>query len=287
LRVVQAYRRAALAKRVTEVAERALSSARAREAEVEARAGEGAALAADLLRVRARRRQREADLAERRADAEIALATLASALGADAAPPYVPTELPSPPPPPDNDMAAWMSRALAERPSLRAAATRYQGQTSAVRAEERSSWPDLAAWGQVQDDRSGSSGGHQSGAFGVLLRWSLFDPTRGRRVGAASAEANAADLEMRASRSQVRLEVETAWRRAQAARERYGAAAGGAEEGREALRVVRERYQQGMATLTDELETEAAALAAELEETRAASEAAIADATLLRAVGAL
>ncbi len=40
-------------------------------------------------------------------------------------------------------------------------------------------------------------------------------------------------------RRPVRLEVETAWRRARAARERYAAAAGGAEEGREALRVVR------------------------------------------------
>ena len=76
-------------------------------------------------------------------------------------------------------------------------------------------------------------------------------------------------------------------RRAQAARERYAAAAGGAEEGREALRVVQERRQQGMATLTDELETEAASLAAEVEELRAASDAALADATLLRAVGAL
>jgi outer membrane protein TolC len=115
----------------------------------------------------------------------------------------------------------------------------------------------------------------------------VFDATRGRRVAAASAEARAADLEVRASRDQVRLEVETAWRRAQAARERYAAAAGGAEEGREALRVVQERYQQGMATLTDELETETASLGAELEELRAASEAAIADAALLRAAGRL
>jgi outer membrane protein len=286
LRVVEAYRRAALAGRVSEVAERALAGARSREADVEARAKEGSALTADLLRVRARRRQREADLAERRADAQIALATLSRALGAEEASSFVPTELPSAPQPHDADMAAWIARALAGRPSLRAVANRQQAQTWTVRAEERSNWPDLAAWGQVQDDRD-SSGGRQSGAVGVLLRWSFLDPTRGRRVAAASAEATAADLEVRASRDQVRLEVETAWRRAQATRERYAAAAGGAEEGREALRVVRERYQQGMAPLTDELETEAASLAAEIEEIRAASEAAIADAVLLRAAGAL
>ncbi len=259
LRVVEAYRRAALAQRMVEVAERALASARAREADVEARVSEGAVLRADLLRVRARRRQRDADLAERRADSQIALATLSRALGSDPNVAYRPTELPSAPPPLEGDSASWLSRALAARPSLRVADERFKAQTFSVKAEERANWPEIAAWGQIQDDRRSSSSA-QSGAFGALLRWRLFDPTRGKRVAVASAEAHAADLDARASRDQVRLEVETAWRRAEAARERYAAAAGGAEEGREALRVLHERYQQGMATLTDELETEAASL---------------------------
>jgi outer membrane protein TolC len=121
----------------------------------------------------------------------------------------------------------------------------------------------------------------------VQLRWTLFDSARGKRVAAASAETRAAELEASAAADQVRLETETAFLRAQASRERYAAAAGGALEGREALRVVQERRRQGMATLTDELETEAASLQAELEELRAASEAAIADAALRRSAGAL
>jgi outer membrane protein TolC len=198
----------------------------------------------------------------------------ARALGSDPNVAYRPTELPSAPPPLEGDSASWLSRALAARPSLRVADERFKAQTFSVKAEERANWPEIAAWGQIQDDRSSSSA--QSGAFGALLRWRLFDPTRGKRVAVA-----------RASRDQVRLEVETAWRRAEAARERYAAAAGGAEEGREALRVLHERYQQGMATLTDELETEAASLASELDELRIATEAAIADAALLRAAGGL
>jgi outer membrane protein TolC len=287
LRVVNAYRRAALAQRVVEVAERALAGARAREADVEARVGEGASLRSDLLRVRVRRRQREADLAERRADGQIAAAMLSRALGADPSVAYRPTELPSAPPPLEGDASSWLSRALATRPYLRSAAERQAAQAWSVRAAERASWPELAAWGQIQDDRSTFSGGGQSGAFGVQLRWSVFDPTRSRRVAAASAEAQAADLEVRASRDQMRLEVETAWRRAESTRERHAAAAGGAEEGREALRVVHERYRQGLATLTDELETEAASLEAELDELRAASDAALADAALRRAAGEL
>jgi outer membrane protein TolC len=106
-------------------------------------------------------------------------------------------------------------------------------------------------------------------------------------MAAADAEVRAAEITCRAAADQVRLDVETAWQHAQAARERYAAAVGGADEGREALRVVQERRQQGLATLTDELETEAASLAAELEELRAASEVSIADAALLRVVGGL
>jgi outer membrane protein len=283
LQVVEAYRRAALGQRLTEVADRALASARAREADVEARVAEGAALGADLLRVRARRRQREAELAERTADEHIALAMLSRVLGADAS--YQPTETVVVLSPLEGDARTWTARALAARPALRAAQERLKGQTWSVRAEARTNRPDLAAWGQVQDDRGGFSGGRGSGAFGVMIRWSPFDATRGKRIAATSAESRAAELEARAAGDQVRLEVETAWRRAQAARERHAAAVGGAEEGREALRVVRERRQQGMATLTDELETEAASLAAELEELRAASQAAIADAALQRAAG--
>ncbi len=83
----------------------------------------------------------------------------------------------------------------------------------------------------------------------------------------------------------MRLDVALAYRRAIAARERHAAASGGLEEGREALRVVQERRKAGMATLTDELETETAALGAALSEIAAAADVAMADAALARAAG--
>jgi outer membrane protein TolC len=287
LGVVESYRRAALAERMIGALERAVEGARAREADVHARVVEGASLAADLMRARARRRQREADLAERRGDRAVALARLARAIGASAVDAYRPVEAASAPAPLEGDGASWSQRALAGRPAVAAARRHTESRSLALRAEDRSKWPDLAAWGRVQDDRITASGGSVSGAVGVSLRWNLLDFSRSPRVAAAASAVRAADLSAQAVADQVRLEVETAWHRAQAARERYAAAAGGAEEGREALRVIRERRQQGLATLTDELETEAASLGAEIEELRAATEAAIADAALRRAAGAL
>jgi len=284
-RVVEAYRRTALARRAIEVTERALAGARARESDVEAGVAEGAALTADLLRARARRRQREADLAERRGDAAVAGAALARLLGAGPGVVFAPVDGTPEPAALTADEADLAAEALAERPAVRAAEQRLEAARRSARGDERASLPDLAAWAQVQDDRNSLSNGGQSYAVGAQLRWNAFDAGRGRRKAAAAADVRAAEQESRAAADQVRLEVVTAFRRALAARERHAAAIGGAEEGREALRVVQERRRAGRATLTDELETEAASLAAELEELRAAAEAAIADASLERATG--
>jgi outer membrane protein TolC len=267
------------------VTERALAGARAREADVDARVSEGAALAADLLRVRTRRRQREADLAQQRGDLRVALAVLARMIGADPGTVYDPTEEPLAPGPVDGDAGAWATRALEHRPVLEAARRRLDAARWAVRGRERSRLPDLALYGQVHDDRSTLQHGGQSATGGVTLRWNAFDPLRGKRLAAANADLAAAEQDLRTAQDQVRLEVETSWHRARAARERYVAAQGGAEDGREALRVVQERRRAGKATLTDELETESAALAAALGEIQAVTEAVLADSALRRAAG--
>jgi outer membrane protein TolC len=287
LQVVEAYHRVALARRALAVTERALQSARAREADIEARVAEGGALQADLLRARSRRRQRDADLAEQRGDAELAAAVLARLLGLEPTTSVQISDVAGAPSLLQGDALAWSERASSQRPSLDGAKQRRLASQASALAERRGSWPELALMAQVQDDRNSPSEGQASGTVGATLRWSLFDPTRGKRVAAAEAAVRGAEHETRAALAQVRLEVESAWRRAQVARERYAAAAGGAEEGREALRVVQERRGAGMATLTDELETEAASVAAELDEFRAAAEAAIADAALSRAAGEL
>jgi outer membrane protein TolC len=286
-RVVEAYRRAETAGRAIAVTAQAREAARAREAQIEARVQTGAALQAELLRARTRRREREADLADRRGQREVALAALARLLGATEEVRYVPTEGPPAVSPLAGAEAEWVARALRQRPLLTAARGRQDAAASLRKNETHGHGllPELAAFGQVWDDRIEPGVGSQAWAVGVGLRWTPFDPARARRQAAARAEERAAEHEARAAADQVRLEVSVAYRRALAARERHAAATGGAEEGREALRVVQERRQAGMATLTDELETEAAALDAALSEIAAAAEVATADAELRRAAG--
>jgi outer membrane protein TolC len=154
-----------------------------------------------------------------------------------------------------------------------------------VRSERNALLPDVGAFAQVFDNRIRAGEGRQAWAAGLGLRWTPFDPARSKRQAAAGAERRAAEQDARAAGDQVRLEVALAYRRAVTARERHAAASGGADEGREALRVLQERRKAGMATLTDELETETAALGAALQEIGAAAEVAMADAALRRAAG--
>ena len=284
-RVVERYRQAETALRAVAVTERALASARAREADIEARVETGGALFAELLRARARRREREADLAARRGERSMAQAALARLLGAPEEVSYVPADAPPDVTPLVGEEPEWVARALAKRPALESARRRRDATAAQVSGEKKGRWPTVGVYALLSDDRVEPGAGAQAWAAGVAVRWTPFDAGRAKRVAAAEAELRAAEQDVRAATDQVRLEVALAYRRAATARERHAAAGGGAEEGREALRVVQERRAAGLATLTDELETESAALTAALTEIAAAAEVAVADAALRRAAG--
>lgn len=284
LQVTETYLGAVLAKRAREATEKALAAARSREQVTQARFEEGVALQADLLRVRARRRAREADLAARNAEIAVAQSMLARLIGArDGA--LFELEEPTRSGDAERELGLWRERAASGRATLVAAQGTRDAAAYSLRLEEKSKWPELAAQARLMDNRTSFSGGGQSWAIGAVLRWNVFDATRDKRIAAAMADQRAAAEDERAAQDRVRYEVEAAFARLAAARDRLTAAEGGAQEGREALRVVQERRGQGLATLTDELETEAAAYAAELEEIDAARSAVLAEAALRRAAG--
>jgi outer membrane protein TolC len=284
LHVTEAYLGAVLARQEVEATEKALLAAKSREEVTQERLAEGLALQADVLRVRARRRSREADLASKRADFAVAQAMLARLMGSPDGAAFDLTD-PLDSQSSSDTLDAWKARAEIERPALLASQEHRTAAGLALRLEEKASWPELAAQARLMDDRTSFSGGGRSWAISATLRWNVFDATRGKRVAAALADERATAEDERATHDRVRYEVESTYRRLVAAQERLTAARGGAVEGREALRVVQERRTQGLATLTDELETEAAAFAAELEEIGAVRNTVLAAAALKVAAG--
>ena len=282
--VIRAYQQALLADEAVAVTRHALGGARSREDEVTARAEEGALLEADLLRARARRRQREADVASAEGDLAVLLAVFNRALG-EGTPRYRPEggAAISAEHEGEIDAAGWVALALERRPLLRALEAESVAATVGQELARRATWPGLMAFARIEDDRE--SIGRTSGAGGVGLGWNVFDPAAARRRSAAAAAREAVAAQVAAARDQVELEVRTAVERLRTARARRGAAEGGTAEGREALRVIQERRRSGLATLTDELETESASLSLELAELRATTDVAIALAALERSSG--
>lgn len=283
--VTEAYGHASVARESMAVMEAAVAAARSRETEIEARVSEGAALRADLLRARARRREREADLAARRADAAQATAGLNMLLGAPEGTTYVPSALPVPASGPVDEDAVLVARAFSNRPGLEAMRLRAEAATGNAEADRRTRLPEVGVFAQLSDERGAFAEGRRSYAVGGFLRVSLFDPARSARQAEAQLAARAAELDRLAALDEVRGLVLGARARVLSGIAATEAARGGAEEGREALRVVRERRREGLATLTDELETEAAALSAQLRELSAQVDLAIAQAALNRATG--
>jgi outer membrane protein TolC len=120
----------------------------------------------------------------------------------------------------------------------------------------------------------------------VNVSWLLWDGGR-RRAEQAEAAAGTRALEARAGEfdRQVAFEVRQRWLEADSSQASIDAAEEGVRAAVEARRVLRERYAAGVATSTEVLDSETAVLQAELERTRAVSNARLARARLERAIG--
>jgi outer membrane protein len=120
----------------------------------------------------------------------------------------------------------------------------------------------------------------------VNVSWSLWDGGR-RRAEQAEATAGTRAMEARAGEfdRQLALEVRQRWYELDSSRAAIEAASDGVTAAVEARRVLGERFAAGVATSTEVLDAETAVLQAELDRTRAISNARLARARLERAVG--
>jgi outer membrane protein TolC len=120
----------------------------------------------------------------------------------------------------------------------------------------------------------------------VNLSWSLWDGGR-HRAERAQADAGTRVVEARAGEfdRQLDLEVRQRWLDTDSSRAAIEAATEGVRAAVEARRVLLERFAVGVATSTEVLDAETAVLQAELDRTRAISNARLAHARLDRAIG--
>jgi outer membrane protein TolC len=120
------------------------------------------------------------------------------------------------------------------------------------------------------------------------LRWNIFDGYANRaQVAEANAERLAATGRQREVERHVQLEVLKAWADVRAAEERVMVSAAAVAQAEESLRIVKNRYDNGLNTVTDLLRSETALLEVRTRRLTAIHDHRVAAANLELAAGTL
>jgi TolC family type I secretion outer membrane protein len=264
LRVVRAYYGVVVARENLAAAREAYRTAEANEARVRSLAAAGLVVSSDLLSAQVFRAQMKDR--EIRADNQLQLARmmLSNEMGLGPEPTAEPVDRLEEAGAEARAIDEWERIALAERPALRAAVLRHQAaekNRSLARAEFGPRVGLFANFERDAETLGGSSGTNWTA--GARLEINLFEGGADRyRLAEANARERQASNQVDWFRSGVRLEVRQAYLEMQAAKQRVEAARGSAEQAGESLRILQNRYDAGLATMTDLLRGQTAALEA-------------------------
>ncbi|MDD5034006.1 MAG: TolC family protein [Methylococcaceae bacterium] len=249
---------------------------------------EGALLKSDVLSLEVRRAQAaETELRALNA-VELARSGLRILLGLETTEPMEIRESAEPLAARQDSLTGLITQALAQRPEMLAATRQVEMREQELRAEEGGHLPRVNAYAAYGlNERSPEFNFNRDNlTMGVSAEVDLF---AGGATSARVAGAERKLAETRAIRERTRLEIEDEVRKAQAnlseARQRRQVAEAATVSADEALRLVREQYRAGVATVTRYLEAEADRAQSEIHAVTARYDAQVARANLQQAIG--
>ena len=287
--VIRTYHGILLAQEAQATVESAVHTAEANLASAEARLDAGVAVASDALaaRVRLARLKEEAIAAGNQV--RLAYASLNDAMGAPLEQIYriagrldlTPLRFDRP--------EGLGATALAERPDYRQAVLEEQRLEREVLRTKAAFLPSLHLMGNYEiNNRYLASNGQDSWSVGVILNFNLFSGGSdfARVAGAQANYQRAAALRERMA-SAIGLEVRDAFLALQTARERVTVAKGAVTYAEESLRIVQDRYDAGLTTIVELLDSETALTAARTNLTRTLYDATVGQSRLDLSLGTL
>jgi outer membrane protein len=285
LAVAQAYGRVFTALAARRAAEAGVESAVEDLARAERRRDAGMATEADVLSLRVHRADLEQRVIQADGDAAIAKAELNHLMGSPIDRDYLVVE------PPARaletlDRTTLIAAALAGRPSLKVSETATALAETVRRSTRDALIPQVSAQGAVEIAGTSFNDRASSWLFGGELRWTMS--TGGAelsRLKAATEAASRARMAHEDARAMVEVEVVSALKRLDTARARQTASATAVEQARESQRIIRDRFDAGIAGTDEVLRASTAVLEADARRTAAMIDGVIAEAMLDRAVG--
>ena len=183
----------------------------------------------------------------------------------------------------------WENEALASRPLLHAVEMRVDAARKGEKLAKVDFGPTIGLFGEFERDAltlGGPSGANWTA--GARLDWNIFAGGANRyQLAEAAAEKRKAEDHLEWVRSGVRLELHRAYLESTAAQSRATAARQSADQAREGLRIIENRYQAGLTTITELLRAQQAVLEARTGYVAAVGDWYAARASLERAAGRL
>ena len=216
----------------------------------------GSAVRTDVLNLETQLAQANEDLIRARNGLQLAVAALNAGIGSEL---VSADTIESPgtaalaaPPPECTDPEAYENRS-----ELRAARLMRQVQEMDLAKARAGYAPTVSAFASYDFDSDVSSGFEESYMAGVMAEVNIFDGARTRAaVQAAQAELDAARADEEQARLNLRLDLQQAFLGTQEAWERLDVTRKSLETAEEALRIVREQYEQGAADIALLLQTQ-------------------------------
>ncbi len=251
----------------------------------------GEATELERLRAVAALAEVEPELVRRSGEVTVAEATFARVLALPPGEPLALAAVAAAPPAPPKP-AALTELALGHRPELADLDLQqrvFEQRKKVTRAEGLPQIDFTGSWGrEVRELGNLDDPLYSAWSFGVGLRWEFFDGGRRRgQIDQFESQRRQLELQRADLAARVRYEIDLAHSDFATARARSQAAQTSADAAREAVRVARESYEEGVANQTDLLDAQSRAVAARVLAVEAFYDAHVQAARLARATGRL
>jgi len=288
-RVVKAYYQGLLARELVQVAETAVRSARAAEDNARSRLQAGVALESDLLSVQVHRAGQEEELLKATNVQRLAQSALCFELGVPLERQFVLIKQVTPLSADTTDMVTLQNAALQNRPDYGQSQLALQNQELLVKTARSEFLPTISLFGSWEtDDQSFASRAGNNWLAGVNLHFNLFNGRADEAKLAESRFQQKRTLAMQAHLAQaIRHQVQKAFLDLETASQRIAVSQQAVSQAEESGRIIRNRYEAGLATVTDLLRAETALTAAKGNYLRAVFDQRVGAANLELQVGRL
>jgi len=261
--VVQSYQGVLYAERLVEVARHELETAEATLSSVDDHVKAGLAVESDRMSARVNVAARKQALIAAHGDLELAWMQLRVAMGtpdlmASTLRPIEQKDFQK------NDLEQTLQTAMMNRRDLAALTQAQSAQAAAESAARLSFGPRVSAYGNWEDDRQTPGGlGGSNWVAGAQIVLDILPFSKHAALAKEKSSKARVDAQLTSYQQQVRLQVNQAYIQRQTAELSLETAQSAIDQATESLRILKNRYGAGLATITDLLRADDAAREAE------------------------